>query len=368
MRQNTKTIFELDENQKKRLQDAILEGKKPEVLLFRILGPQLQERFAELLDLSQVPRLLLHGNPHLDNYARTYNGAGLLDFDRSRVGPSLWDVSRALSSITFWSAGDDLRPHTELVDCFFSSYIRAIEDRLVYWEVPDFLRKVKPKKFQLSPKKYLNSGKKWVKKFKDNLVDPDLEFYNGLFQAYLQTLPRGSLVHWRIKEVAEVAGSMGKKHYVYWLKPNLKTREAILLDIKETYSEKDNEYFSNPFKQEGERMVTASRLYSPGLEEGIGYCHYQKKDYWVRQIPTFSVKVPVGIIHDEAMQLAQEIGIQLGRGHRVIDEVYNQGQAKQDLIDTLNNNRMALIDACEHLNQEVIFSYDHYSTQFKSKS
>jgi hypothetical protein len=357
--------FELNEQQVQRLQAAISEDKKPEVLLFRILGPQLQQRFTDLVDLSSVPRLLLHGNPHLDNYARTYNGAGLLDFDRSRVGPSLWDISRALCSITFWSEGDDLRPKQEIVDCFVNSYMRAIEDRLVYWEAPDFLRKVKPKKFQLSTQKYLSSGKKWVKKLKKNLVDPEGEFYEGLFQAYLDTLPEGSLKHWTIKEVAEVAGSMGKKHYVYWLKPKLKSREAILLDIKETYSEVDNEHFSNPFEQEGERMVTASRIYSPGLEEGIGYCRYQTEDYWIRQIPTFSVKVPVGIIHDEAMQLAQEIGIQLGRGHRVIDEIYNQGLAKQDLMNAIESQKTTLIDTCEQLNQEVMSTYEYYHTQLK---
>lgn len=366
MPQHVRPVFELNENQKIRLQGAIAEDKKPRVLLFRILGPQLQTRFTELIDLSAVPRLLLHGNPHLDNYARTYNGAGLLDFDRSRVGPSLWDVSRALSSITFWSEGDSLRPKQDVVECFAQAYIRAIEDRLVYWEVPDFLRKVKPKKFQLSAKKYLRSGKKWVKKIKDNLVDPEIEFYEGLFQAYLDTLPEGSLAHWRIKEVAEVAGSMGKKHYVYRLKPNLKTRETILLDIKETYSENDNEYFSNPFKQEGERMVTASRLYSPGLEEGIGYCRHESKDYWVRQIPTFSVKVPVGIVHDEALQLAQEIGTQLGRGHRVIDEVYNQGQAKEALIEAVKTNTAALTDLCEQLNDEVMKTYDYYHAKLQS--
>ena len=360
MHQHVTPVFELNENQKERLKDAIKEEKKPKILLFRILGPQLQNRFTELIDVSAVPRLLLHGNPHLDNYARTYNGAGLLDFDRSRVGPSLWDICRALSSITFWSEGGLLRPNQEVVEFFTHSYIRALEDRLVYWEVPDFLRKVKPKKFQLSTKKYISSGKKWVKKIKDNLVDPEAEFYEGLFQAYLDTLPQDSLAHWRIKEVAEVAGSMGKKHYVYRLKPQLKTRETILLDIKETYSEQDNDYFSNPFKQEGERMVTASRLYSPGLEEGIGYCRHKLKDYWVRQIPTFSVKVPVGIVHDEAMQLAQEIGIQLGRGHRVIDEIYNQGQAKTNLIETLKTNMDALVDVCEQLNDEVMSTYDYY--------
>jgi hypothetical protein len=352
----------LNKAQQNRLKEAISDDKKPEVLLFRILGPQLQDRFTQMMNLDGVPQLLLHGNPHLDNYARTHNGAGLLDFDRSRIGPSLWDITRALTSITFWSAKDKVIPNNKVATLLFDSYVDAIEDRLKYWQTPDFLRQVKPKKFQLTAQQYLASGKKWVKKLQQNLVDPSDQLYEGLYAAYLATLPKNSLIHWTLAEVAEVSGSMGKKHFVYLLQPTIETREPILLDIKETYTEVDNEFFYNPFDHEGERMVAASRIYSPGLEEGIGFCTYDGEDYWVRQIPTFSAKVPVGLSHDEALQLGKEIGTQLGRGHRVIDEIYTDGALKDDLIRALKDHQSQLIEVCVKLNQSVLDCYAKYKS------
>merc|ERR1712138_333484 len=99
----------------------------------------------------------------------------------------------------------------------------------------------------MTPQFYIESGKKWSKKFQANRVDPSDEFYMSLYQAYLEKQPEGSLQHWTLSEIAEVAGSMGKRHYVYHLTSELESREPILLDIKETYSEEDNEYFHNPF-------------------------------------------------------------------------------------------------------------------------
>lgn len=355
------TAFTLSAAQRARLDEAIREDKKPEILLFRILGPQLQRMFTELMDLDGVPSLLLHGNPHLDNYARTYNGAGLLDFDRARVGPSLWDVTRALTSIAFWSEGAHALIHQEVSSCFFAAYTRALEDRLVYWEPPDFLRQIRPKKYQMTAERYVKSGKKWVKKLHRNQVEPELPFYAELFQAYTQTLPEGALKHWSLKEVAEVPGSMGKRHYVYLLKSLVKTRAPILLDIKETYTEEDSEHFFNPFEHQGERMVTASRLYSPGLEERIGFCSHQGEQYWVRQIPTFSAKVPVGLSQDEALQLAQAIGTQLGRGHRVVDEVYHAGAKTSALIEALKGREREVLRVGAELNASVLSCFKAYS-------
>lgn len=355
------TPFILTNLQEARLDEAIKGEKKPDILLFRILGPQLQSMFSEIIDLDGVPSILLHGNPHLDNYARTYNGAGLVDFDRARIGPSLWDLLRALSSITFWSEEDQVRIDAEVSACFFNAYIRALEDRLVYWEPPDFLRQIRPKKYQMTAERYIKSGKKWVKKLQRNQVEPDEPFYAELFQAYCQTLPEETLKHWKLKEVAEVPGSMGKRHYVYHLKSLIKTRTPILLDIKETYIEEDNEIFHNPFEHQGERMVTASRLYSPGLEERIGFCSYHGEQYWVRQIPTFSAKIPVGIKQDEALQLAQAIGTQLGRGHRVVDEVYHHGTQTTRLIEVVNEYRDEMIRVGSLMNQEVLQFFRNYT-------
>ncbi len=354
MNESLQSYLTLNKQQEVRLAEAIESNSKPAVLLFRILGPQLQRLFSNELDLTHVPRLLLHGNPHLDNYARTYNGAGLVDFDRSRVGPSLWDLTRALTSITFWSKEDQIIPDPKVISALFSSYEHALKDRLAYWETPDFLRQTRPKKFQFTPTHYLDGNKKWAKKVAQNLVDESEPFYINLFSAYTETLPYDLSQSWTLSEIAEVSGSMGKRHYVYRLDPRMTTREPILLDIKETYTEEDTELFTNPFTHQGERMVTASRLYSPGIEGGIGYCSLEGEEYWVRHIPTFSVKIPVGINQDQALQLAEAIGLQLGRGHRVIDEIYNDGALKDQLLSSARDHLGQLIELSTEMNQAVL--------------
>ena len=38
-------------------------------------------------------------------------------------------------------------------------------------------------------------------------------------------------------------------------------------------------------------MIEASKIFADGMEERLGYCTHQGKQYWGRQIPSFSVKV-----------------------------------------------------------------------------
>ena len=342
--------LELNDIQQDRFHEAVSSQKSPEILLFRILGPQLQKIFSEIISLHETPRVLLHGNPHLENYSRTHCGAGLIDFDRSRVGPTLWDIARGLASITFWSKKDRLRANSEVTRLFFQGYLFGVSDPLAYWEIPDFLRQVRPKSFQQTPQRYLESGKKWSKKVQRDSVELTDLFYLDLYRSYCETLPPNSLRHWELSQVAEVKGSMGKKHYVYVLETSVKTREPILLDIKETYAEEDNEFFSNPFTHQGERMIAASRIYSPGLEQRIGYCSHSGEQYWVRQIPSFNVKVAEELEYDEMLQLSRAVGIQIGRGHRIADKVYGPGDQAQAMIDVAESRLHDIVHSVEVMN------------------
>ncbi|MDE2290564.1 MAG: MFS transporter, partial [Elusimicrobia bacterium] len=67
---------------------------------FRNMLLPMQARFAELVDVKDMPRVFLHGNPHIDNYAKTNRGAALADFDRSREGPYAWDLVRFMVSLS----------------------------------------------------------------------------------------------------------------------------------------------------------------------------------------------------------------------------------------------------------------------------
>ena len=85
-------LLRLDEVQLAGLQRELLYRDKAQLVLFRMLGTFFQQGIAQLVDMSGIPRVFIHGKLYLDNYAYTMTGAGLIDIDRSRLGQYVWDI------------------------------------------------------------------------------------------------------------------------------------------------------------------------------------------------------------------------------------------------------------------------------------
>ena len=93
-------FLNLAPSQLERLQNKLDDRDKAQFLFFRLMGPALQKRITQLVDMQGIPTVFIHGNPQLDNYAKTMTGAGMVDFDRSRMGPYVWDIMRFYASLT----------------------------------------------------------------------------------------------------------------------------------------------------------------------------------------------------------------------------------------------------------------------------
>ena len=226
----------------------------------------------------------------------------------------------------------------------------ALEDVLSYWNCPDFLKEVKPEKWQLTPSKYISSGEKWSKKMAKYEVSKNT-FMTELFEKMLEDNPSHSdLEYYKIKSYAKVPGSMGKFHYAYLLKR--KGFSPFIYDIKETYCEEDSVHFKNPFDTQGSRMILASILYAPGLEQRMSATTYKGADYWGREIPTLSIKVPKKISLEEQLQLARDIGIQLGKGH------YQASKDEQNISDHIERNFSNLVEIAFDLNKQIHQNFD----------
>lgn len=140
-----------------------------------------------------------------------------------------------------------------------------------------------------------------------------------LLKGHLESRQELSLLdEYEVKEAGVTPGSFGKKHFIYSLLPKNPDShlDAIMLDIKEVYEEKDTKYFHSPFQHHGLRMIEASKIFADGLEERLGYCTFQNKQYWGRQIPSFAVKVKKYLNEDEQCDFACSVGSELGKGHR----------------------------------------------------
>lgn len=288
-------------------------------LFFRMACPLMQRKLARLIDLNKVPTTFVHGNPHLDNYVKTFRGSAMMDFDRSRMGPYAWDIIRFISSLSLRRENMNGFIDRKIVEYFLDAYIV----HFLHPEIPSkqvkMLKSAEPQKWQATTNAYLNSNKRWSKKMRENSLSPKNQEAQQILKLFLASRNESSLLEeYRVDEIGLTPGSLGKEHYIFSLVPKNPDShlDAIMLDIKATYEEKDNKFFYSPVSHHGERMILASKIFADGLEERLGFCTYKGTQYWGRQIPSFAVKVKKFLNKDEQADFAYSVGSELGKGHR----------------------------------------------------
>jgi uncharacterized protein (DUF2252 family) len=293
--------------------------KEARYLLFRMACPLMQAKLQRFVDLRDVPSTFIHGNPHIDNYVRTFKGSAMMDFDRSRIGPYCWDIIRFLSSLSLRREEMDGFLDHRVVENFIDSYVT----HFLHPEIPSkqlkLLKNVEPERWQLSTRDYLRANKKWAKKMREHLISADNKAANEVLRKFLESRKElGLLSTYAVSEIGYTPGSLGKKHFIYSLVPRKADShlDMILLDIKEVYDERDTKFFYSPVHHHGLRMIQASTLYADGMEERLGYCTVGNKQYWGRQIPSFAVKVKKFLNREEQCDFAYSVASELGKGHR----------------------------------------------------
>ncbi len=303
----------------KRLHQSPVPRKEARYLLFRMACPLMQAKMPKLLDLSKIPVTFIHGNPHLDNYVKTSRGSAMMDFDRSRMGPYAWDIIRFLASLSLKREDEQGYLYPTVVEHFVDSYIT----HFLHPEIPakklKLLKNVKPENWQMSTNAYLDSNKRWAKKMREHPLTPKSEIVNQILAGYLESRNEMHLLkEFKVSEVGHTPGTLGKKHFIYSLVPRDPDShlDSIILDIKEVYAEKSNRWFYTPVPHHGLRMIEAANIYAPGMEERLGYCTVNNRQYWGRQIPPFAVKVKKYLNKNEQVDVAYSVASELGKGHR----------------------------------------------------
>lgn len=285
---------------------------------FRHSHRWMQRRFVELVDASSIPRAFIHGNPHLMNYAKSRFGAAMVDFDRARYGPYAYDCVRFLTSLALrrGDEGDGQFLHPAVLDSFRRGYLFGARAPTLGFEEMQELRGRSPKKWQRDLEAYLRAERAWAARLKKFAIEPHDPRLRALFESYLESRGESELgAHYRIESAAEVPGSMGKLHTLLLLVPDRKSLPRRLIDVKEVYDEPDDEFFTNPFAHNGQRMVEAGELHAPGWENEPGWATYDGCEYWVRGIPTQNDKLKQRLTPIQQIDVAFAVASQLGRAH-----------------------------------------------------
>lgn len=306
------------------VQSKLVDLETGPYLFFRRSKTPIQARLAQLFPAQDVPRVFLHGSPHIDNYAHMSTGYGIIDFDRAYIGPYVWDIVCSLLAINLRNPETHNGPIPKSVrHHFYETYLEHFQHPDLAYQPYAPLEKIKAKKWETDITVYLEDNHKWAKKLHHTALPLDDPIANAVLEEYKKHLSDSTLLsNHELTQAGRAAGSFGRRRYLYVLAAKDEKTAPVMLDIKETrnYLEADwphNEWYQSPCAHQGQRMVEAARLHTPTCAPLESYATVNGIQYWGRQVPILNRKP--GKIFNEANQVAFAIcaASQLGRGHRL---------------------------------------------------
>src|SRR3990167_6844325 len=157
-----------------KIQHRLREKDTGPYLFFRLSKSAIQERLAQLFPLIHVPQVLLHGSPHIDNYVKTAQSFGMVDFDRAYIGPYIWDIVCVLLAIALRNPETYASPiATPLWQVFGDSYLQHFQHPAMPYRAYAPLEFIKPKAWELDSRLYVSDQHKWAQKLDKNSLSLD---------------------------------------------------------------------------------------------------------------------------------------------------------------------------------------------------
>lgn len=365
----------LDSFLKKPQEDQLLnilnyqDSERGAFFYFRSMSMRMQARFSELMPSADMPKVFLHGNPHIENFVVTDKGAAMSDFDRSRIGPYAWDIVRFLSSVALKNKNKKLNNRfiSDIVlEYFIEGYLRGfyVPD-LPFKQVSSMLY-IMPKMWNKTTNEYIKNKGKWVQRMRENPIPTDNEMLTQVLAGYLQSRNEESMMEqYFVEEAGQAMGSFGNRRFIVVLAPKegqSADLDRILLDLKTVYQDADNEHYYNPYPHHGQRMIHASELYAPNIEQRLGFATYQGTEFWGRQIPSFSIKLRENMDTVHQLDLAFSVGSQIGRAHR--KSLLNPEDVP--VLDAhLRANYSRFIAVADQMNDELLKAHKQYLQELR---
>lgn len=329
-------------------------------LFLRHRKDAIQARLAECMDFSTIPHVFLYGNPHIDNYARTNTGCGMIDFDSAMYGPYIIDVFSLFMSVNLRYQMNSEEFDNTCAEAFLDEYLRAVSHPTDSFLSYSPLLKEEPETWQLSAEAYLEHNKKWAKKCRKNpLPTDDPMILELLRQYYLHRGEAGREQDYTIEMAGQGVGSMGRIHYLFVLKG--RDQQLQILDIKHTKNYLNltwphHRFYHHDFSHEGQRMIAASELHAPGITHQESYATLHGIQYWGCELPTINMKINGMLNHEQAVDFCRAMGSQMGRSHCLSLQNVTPVALQKDIQQRLPS----LMQHGQHIRAELLAGWQHF--------
>jgi len=340
---------------------------------FRFVNKKFSERTC--IDLKErmgpVPMVNLHGDAHVEQFAITTTGSGLVDFDDATTGPAYIDLVR-------FGVGLELVCHQrgwsspEVLDAFFLGYREALANPGQEIREPDFVQAMRS---ELDDDRvgFLADVDALMEPVADVQVPEVMAGWNRYVELMVQRSPQLSASYFKIKRYGRVTAGIGSvltpRYLVRIEGPSAVDDDDIVLEAKELGNLGQSPCVRN---QRLRTIVARARLermggdplaavIPRGAEEGVNdppfWIQAWRHDY--REVDHTDLETPA-----QLQAIARLVGWQLAAGHiREVAATYDNDLAREQLA-ILELGERHIRDEIAELTQATLESWATFRSDF----
>lgn len=327
------------------------------------------KRFSSALD--DPPGTNLHGDAHLEQYAVTDLGRGLTDFDDSSTGPAVLDLLRFGVSLELACEVDGCQDSVdEIYEDFLTTYRSAVLDPSTPSTEPDLVAAIRAQ-FSFDRENYLQ----WIESIMEPVPEDEEQGLREALKPYLEAMsaenPELETDFFQPVQIGYLRMGVGSALDLKYLTRIRGATESpdddVLLEVKQVRDLTGIECIT-PVKESDPLRILLGQLriaYQP--YSFLGYTRFLNKTFWVHAWVDNYKEMSIGETFrsvEDLRQVAEDVGVQLGRGHtnQIAPEL--DQQLRREQLRVLERDAEKIKQARRELATETLVAWN----QFKKRA
>jgi hypothetical protein len=348
---------------------------------FRFINRQFSQALCERFEkeMTLIPTVNLHGDPHLEQYTVTEVGRGLVDFDDSSLGPAVLDWARFAVSASLACREHGWQQPDEVIGEFMRGYRAALENPELEPAPPPLVERIRST-FTTSRAEALAHAEAQmapVEPSEEQMLTSDArDQYTKRMLASYPELPETFFDRKSYGRLRMGLGSALDMKFLMRVEgPTEAPEDDVILEMKEVRDLSMIECIQPTRGADAFRLLAAqSRIaYEPYPYVGYEVIHPRKGDdrqvtLWVHA--WFDNYKELAILEDlqsveDLKTVAYDVGVQLGLGHpREIADPHIK-ELRYALLESLDEFQEDLLDVTHEMTGEAISAWEKFRAEVR---
>ncbi len=308
------------------------------------------------------PPVNLHGDAHLEQYAVSETDRGLADFDAATKGPAVLDLMRFAVSIRLAAHHNGFGDATPAMDSFLEGYEQGLSRPDVGVPEPALARRMRSS--------FTATAEEWLARM-DTLMQPlSKEVLSALTHAgteYATAMraqtPELTASFFQIERAGAlnlgIGSALEEKYLVRIQGPTPDPADDIILEAKQVPDLAGVSCIRGPKGPDPIRVILGQSRLGQGDHRLLGYLRMHGKAFFVQAWRVNYTELAVGDFESlqELVDVAKDVGVQLGTGHPKSMEAPAGRPIRPELLRILQRDRQALYESSERLSARVVAAW-----------